>query len=537
MKNMDYQYYDEPDYIDVDDDDADNGGHTENGFPYGYHNPSRLNPNQEDDDYYQDATAAERHLTLMERLSDNLENCVQPSLIQVAQYMAPMLILCLVSRILKQIYARRRGTVAQSEANCLSVAPLHVINSVCGIVLLYLTLGPRLGIILVLNVISYTLLQFVRLGNGQRGAIAIAALTIGSQFLYELAIWRQRQDWPQLRGIQMVANMKVISLAFDLTGSKDEITMPGPLAYLGYILNPATCLLGPWIRYAHYVESLVGNKGSHNWLRNLRQVILNVLLCLLTLAISNCLAPSLSEMTGSSHTLLMYTGALSVRTSHYFVCFLVQALLACADQRLEEEPTNSNWWLGHLVSRPGQIEWPRSLTSLVRSWNIPMHDWLKRYVYRGAMATGSSQHLLVSVFCTYLISSLLHGMDLRIYLVLLSLAAFGQGEMMLRRHLAQSFDACISANPCRGSELCRYSRCPAKPKCGFFVNLLIRFANLGFTLLVIYHLAYLGVVLLNESLSTDLDEESGSFMWHWSEAGYLSHYLGIGMFVLYLFIS
>lgn len=59
---------------------------------------------------------------------------------------------------------------------------------------------------------------------------------------------------------------------------------------------------------------------------------------------------------------------------------------------------------------------------------------------------------------------------------------------------------------------------------------------MAFTLLAIFHLAYLGVVLLNETLTVDTNNEM-PFMFHWAAAGYLSHYIGIGMFMLYLFIS
>jgi porcupine-like protein len=34
------------------------------------------------------------------------------------------------------------------------------------------------------------------------------------------------------------------------------------------------------------------------------------------------------------------------------------------------------------VTQPHNIEVPRSLVEVVVSWNIPMHAWLKKYVFK-----------------------------------------------------------------------------------------------------------------------------------------------------------
>lgn len=397
-----------------------------------------------------------------------------------------------------------------------------------GLVLLHFSVDSRLWLLLLLAAVGYLLLQLLRLGR--RGAVLLALLTVGSQFLYELLIWRKRSDWPQLRGIQMVVNMKLISLGFDLSAGQLAGGIPNPLAYLGYIYSPATCALGPWVSFGSYSDCLVPRSS---WLLSLRRMVPNALLCLLTVTVSNCLAPALSEIAaGGWHFLVMYSDALSVRSSHYFGGFMAQALLAAADQRLDVGGRESEL-LGPLVAQPWRIEWPRSISSLVRSWNIPMHEWLKRYIYTPCRTGSSRSQTLLAVFCTYLVSSLLHGMDLRIYLVLISMAVFAEGESLLRRHLAHVLDACLSANLCPGAKRCRYANCPSKRGWTSVGGWLVRLANLAFTALAIFHLAYLGVVLLGDSL--EVGEES--FLWHWKQAGYLSHYIGVVTFVLYLFIS
>lgn len=521
---MDYQYYDEEsDYIDVDDADEDVDMEDDDPSPFRHDNSQR------GEDYY-----AEDGIQLPDGYLESLRSCAQPSLLQVVQYVAPMLIVCLGCRILCSVHAsRRKLQPGEATSSGSSSIPLHLIHLASGLMLLYLISSHRLGLILLLSGVGYVLLQLVRLGR--RGAVILACVTIGSQFIYELLIWRQRSDWSQLRGIQMVVNMKLISLGFDLTDlgatKSRSIRVPNPLVYMGYIYSPATCCLGPWVSFATYLDSLVPRS---RWVVTLRRLIPNLLLCVIALVVSNCIAPFLGEVFATmSHFLGMYFEAMSVRSSHYFVSFIVQALLVACDQGTENESP----LMGPLVTQPWRIEWPRSISSLVRSWNVPMHEWLKRYVYGPWKQEGGSSkaRTILAVLCTYLVSSLLHGMDLRIYLVLISLAIFGEGEVLLRRHLSSVLDACLSANRCQGRDRCRYTNCPSKRNWLSFRSFLIRLANLGFTVLTIFHLAYLGVVLLGESLESG--EGNESFLDHWQRAGYLSHYIGVGTFVLYLFIS
>nr|XP_016930776.1 protein-serine O-palmitoleoyltransferase porcupine [Drosophila suzukii] len=519
---MDYQYYEEEsDYIDLDEEEEEE--ETVGGLDYRFGKP------EDEEDYYVggDEEEEEVHgygiLGLSEQLLESLQSCLEPSLVQVLQYVAPMLLLCLVCRLLCLLYSQRKRLT--------SLAPLHLFHFGCGLILLQFSLGHRLLLLLLLAAMGYLLLQLLRLGR--KGAQILAVLTVGSQFLYELLFWRRRSDWPQLRGIQMVVNMKLISLGFDLTASGQlQARIPGPLAYLGYIYSPATCALGPWVSFGCYIDCLVPRNG---WLVSLRRLVPNALLCVLTVTVSNCVAPALSDFFGdSSHFLVMYWDALSVRTSHYFVGIMAQALLVASDQRLDGAVKESEL-LGPLVSQPWLIEWPRSISSLVRSWNIPMHEWLKRYIYTPCKVEGSRGRTLLAVLSTYLVSSLLHGMDLRIYVVLLSLAVFAEGESLLRRQLAGVLDACISANLCPGKERCRYGHCPSKRRWSSVSFWLVRATNLAFTALAIFHLAYLGVVLLGDAL--EIGDENESFLWHWQQEGYLSHYIGAATFVLYLFIS
>lgn len=52
------------------------------------------------------------------------------------------------------------------------------------------------------------------------------------------------------------------------------------------------------------------------------------------------------------------------------------------------------------VSRPDYIEFPRSLINVVVYWNIPMHNWLKVYVFNTSRRFGN----FVAVISTYTVS-------------------------------------------------------------------------------------------------------------------------------------
>ena len=70
--------------------------------------------------------------------------------------------------------------------------------------------------------------------------------------------------------------------------------------------------------------------------------------------------------------LLAYRDALSFRSSHYFVSYLSEATALAAGIDLSH---SKSWAV--TVTRPWNIELPRSLVEVVINWNIPMHTWLK----------------------------------------------------------------------------------------------------------------------------------------------------------------
>lgn len=72
-----------------------------------------------------------------------------------------------------------------------------------------------------------------------------------------------------------------------------------------------------------------------------------------------------------------YRDALVFRCSHYFVSFMSSATLLVSGIGVEGKQSSSSDILGFEVTKPLDVELPRSLIPVVVSWNIPIHLWVK----------------------------------------------------------------------------------------------------------------------------------------------------------------
>lgn len=68
-----------------------------------------------------------------------------------------------------------------------------------------------------------------------------------------------------------------------------------------------------------------------------------------------------------------YRDALVFRCSHYFISYMSSAILLISG--IESRQTSE--LLGFEVTKPLDVELPRSLIPVVISWNIPIHLWVK----------------------------------------------------------------------------------------------------------------------------------------------------------------
>lgn len=422
------------------------------------------------------------------------KSCVGPTTTQTVDQIGPLLAMCLILRLVSLLKLPR--------------LLIHFVSFVCGLAALFLFTKKNSVYPLAMSALGYALL-FVR--NGNRGMV-MAITSVTFIIMCELFIV-EAENWHQVRGSMMVLVMKLISLAFDL--DKDVISRPNILEYFGYSLSVSSVIFGPFMTYTDYCQILVGKSMSFVWFLG---VIRSCFLSYCCLIISACIAPWIFEE-DSFKWFMAYQAAMSFRFSHYFVSFLSEctSLLSGIGTEVNQEGKLITIWSSD-VARPQHIELPRSLVEVVVHWNIPMHLFLKNYVFKKALPIGR----FIAVLFTFGLSSLLHGINFQLAAVLISIGTYAYIEHVFRQKLGRIFNACILARKCR-------------PDCGHVygeTNFWVVAANLGFSFLAVFHLAYLGIMFGSDSG----EQERGYGMKHtlskWSHLDFASHWVALATFFL-----
>ncbi|XP_054904565.1 protein-serine O-palmitoleoyltransferase porcupine-like [Poeciliopsis prolifica] len=427
---------------------------------------------------------------------------------QSLQQVWKLLLLCLICRV-----CFRLGVAS---------AVKHVASTLIGLFGLFLFLELHMVWVLLLSVICYLSLLLCRHSSNKGlflSVIILVYLLIGELHFFDMGTWNK------IRGSQMVVSMKVISLAFDLDRRKDN-NLPGPAEFLGYVFFVGTVVFGPWISLSSYKNALDGPKLSYLWLSSSLVRLVKSQICLL---VSTCIAPYLFPLFlpvyGNSVTqkwLRAYETAVSFHFSNYFVGHLSEGTSMLAGVGFTEEKDNIQWNMR--IVKPLSVEMPRSMVLVVISWNIPMSQWLKTYVFKTSMKLGTFPAILV----TYTASALLHGLSFHLGAVLLTLGFITYVEHVLRKKLAYILSACILSRPCA-------SDCSHRHKKNAWVLLL----NLVFSLLVVFHLTYLGSMF--DPGSDEQEVEEGYAAMHtiqrWSELNWASHWIIFACWVFYRLIQ
>uniref|UniRef100_A0A915J4I2 Protein-serine O-palmitoleoyltransferase porcupine n=1 Tax=Romanomermis culicivorax TaxID=13658 RepID=A0A915J4I2_ROMCU len=348
------------------------------------------------------------------------------------------------------------------------------------------------------------------------------------------------EKFSKLRGSLMILIMKIISLSFDhefLSEKSDYIDI---VDYCGYVFNVATIKFGPWYSFqAHkqfmerYLISFFGLCCSPDEsIASTFRGFIFLFIAFVCLIMSSCFIDWLifDEYIYYTKYIVGYKEATSFRFSHYFICFVSESAVLLTGNFLlsREDSRNDNYadksrirrYLEPRVCNPLSIEFPRSLTNVVVSWNIPMHNWLKMYAFRPSLPRGK----FFAIIFTYIASSALHGFNFSISAVLLSLGLYTYAEYVLREKLSRSFDACIRARKC--------SNCEHKHK---NTNVFVLVCNLGFLCLSVFHLIYLGMIF--DSGDEQEQGYSSQHVWRkWNDYNFLSFYVGLGTFVFAIIV-
>ncbi|XP_011252241.1 protein-serine O-palmitoleoyltransferase porcupine isoform X2 [Camponotus floridanus] len=429
--------------------------------------------------------------TEKETLYELYQYCLNPSLYDTGYKLLPLLGCTILFRLFVHI-------------QYISYKIFHILSVIIGLYIIHHYVHESLIVLIVYVLFSYAILYVPKKLHGGIGIFLPSLLIIAyCEFFMQSVIWHK------IRSVVMIMVMKGISVAID---RNDLNNLPDIYSYMGYMFCGVTCLFGPWVSFKDYLLLRCSSNIQAKW-----WIICGMgyaFLSFVFLSISNCWMHWIF-VDSFWKWLIAYRDALSFRASHYFVSYIGSALLI-----LGGFPLSSS-----MIVKPLYIEFPHSLVQVVIYWNIPMHYWLKTYIFRPSMKNIGT---FGAVIFTYLISSLLHGLNFQLAAVLLSLGFYTYIEFQLRAMLADTFDACIASKQC------------AKRKCIHKHNSSncwwVFITNLAFSGLAMFHLAYLGLMFNTSDL-----QETGYNYSHtidkWNELGFASHWVALATYCIYFLMK
>ncbi|XP_063680576.1 protein-serine O-palmitoleoyltransferase porcupine-like [Bolinopsis microptera] len=404
-----------------------------------YHDNAYYEDSYNDDSYHDNV------------LESTLHYCVLPVVGQVTAVFLKIFGLAAIVSILNQLQWEKLT---------------FILDTLLGILCAFLFYQSSTLFIVFLVVISYAVLIFSS-SSGKCGA-AILLINLAFVFICELLVVAPEQ-WHQIRGTIILLLMKTTSVGFDIDAG--VVDPPSLLLFSGYSLSPVSLVFGPFVTLPDYKKSKLAIFE--------RQVLISIcsslFLAYLSVLVSSCILPTFIDP--SSHTLIRtYLTALSFRTSHYFVSYTSQASALIGGFQHSEK---------YYVVQPSRVEIPRSMSSVAVAWNIPMHYWLKTYVYKKSRSYG----VFVAAFLTYAASSVLHGLNSQLPAVLISIFIFSYVEAVLREELSILVSSCIRVQKCVD---CQHNN--------KVFELPLRVA---FVIVNILQLAYLGVMFDSDPSQTE----------------------------------
>ena len=446
-----------------------------------------------DDDYYRIETEYDYEYEDVSVFM--FQSCVWSTVVQLAHSIYPVLFVSLFLVVF--------------SFNNVSIKRLNILNSSLSLLVLIYAYNPLLVAYLLAFVIKiYLILNLTNFSQTKHAVIIVICSTI-HMFMGRVLLF-SASDWNSIKGVEMILIMKIISLVID---SKTNATQLNLTDLVSYLLSINTAMFGPWVSYADHLASL-GHKVNRKVL-NLFEPIKSVCISISCLVASNCLFNFIEHYLNINPLVRIYFEALSFRLSNYFVSYLSQAIVNFTGNSKIK------------VTRPAFIELPRSLLDVVTNWNVPIHNWLKTYVFKPMKCWRPNQSLL-AVLVTYFVSSMLHAFDENISLILFSLGFYTYVEFGLRRNVSKLASCCVQARKCANG-------CSHRFKAYHPISLVF---NLLFSLVNIYHLAYLGQVLfhVNSGGSGEVSGYEIAFK-KWSATYYSSHLISILYFLLFKLTS
>lgn len=132
-------------------------------------------------------------------------------------------------------------------------------------------------------------------------------------------------------------------------------------------------------------------------------------------------------------------------------------------------------------------------------------------MYRSFLQFGHFKAILT----TYIVSSLLHGFNVEIAAVLLTIGLYSYIQLKFQDKLALELNSCLKVRLCKSCNH-KYKR----------TNILVKIGHMLFSCLTIFNLIYLGVLMDAVGYPDSLSVYS-----KWEKLDFLSHWIMIGCHV------
>ncbi|CAI2357225.1 unnamed protein product [Caenorhabditis sp. 36 PRJEB53466] len=310
-----------------------------------------------------------------------------------------------------------------------------------------------------------------------RGYIILGECILGLIILQLVCQYFDREQlFLSIRGILMMHIMRLATVAFDIEQfPKKKLKFPDFAAYVEYVYYPPLVVFGPYLTFEQFTKM---RNSKFAGLLNEVSLGLNAVALIFTGVTFGVMSSCHFDIyTPTSQFIEDVVTAMSFRFSHYFIGLTAQGFLV---------------FLGSDVTvvDPMEIEFSRSMLLTVSEWNKPFHTFLHQFVFRGRFFKSTALNVLL----TFVVSSLLHGLDFQMSITLFSLAFFAYSETAFRKRLAARLSMCVAAKPCkyhRNRRTCTHRAHTSD----FGLRGLI---NLSFMLLSMYHLVFTGMTFTDD---------------------------------------
>ncbi|KAE9525114.1 hypothetical protein AGLY_014528, partial [Aphis glycines] len=296
--------------------------------------------------------------------------------------------------------------VGSNKIKIVPEAILHTVCAICGILPLIIFHEDGDVYQLLLQIILYPMFCYIV------SIICILTLKYHSSIVFSIIIlftlfyrecFTNDSKWQKTKSAHMLMSMKAMAILFDIQSNKLR-KFPSVPQYTGYMMCAGTVYLGPFLTFQEYSNAFL---FSVNWNKTkVCHLIWKIIISLLCFVLSICVVDWLFSQHLSTNNksnsiinifLTMYKQALEFRTGHYFVAYASTVFATVCGYHSE--------------------------------YNILKYGNKNK----------KHRNRFIAVGTTYLVSSLLHGLERRLSAVLLSLAAYTYVEHQIRTKLASRF--------------------------------------------------------------------------------------------------